>query len=203
MGPHAVRAALATVLAFCATALALAVSAAPASAHNSLVSSSPANGASVAQAPGSIQLTFTEPANPRLARLAVEGPGGEKLAAGAPTANGTTVTQPISPGPGGRYTVRYRVVSADGHPVSGSMSFTVASSQPAQATPPPAPAASTPAAAAPQDAPPLNPAGQSSGGRSPWLIVALAAMLLLVAGLAIAARLRPARTNAGDRRDPR
>jgi copper resistance protein C len=98
--------------------------AAPASAHDQLRSTVPADGATVS-APTRVVLTFGEPvlelgtAN----RVAVTGPEG--LVDGALNVDGATVSTtfdaPLSPG---GYRVQWRVASDDGHPVSGSFAFT-------------------------------------------------------------------------------
>ncbi|MEU3514115.1 copper resistance protein CopC [Streptomyces sp. NPDC006654] len=110
------------------TALFLA-SAAPTSAHAALRGSDPADGAVLKSAPGSVTLTFTEsvgllddsfrvydPTNHRVTTGAAEhGP------AGADTAR---ITFPKKLGTG-TFTVAWRVVSADSHPVSGALTFSV------------------------------------------------------------------------------
>src|SRR5690606_39662140 len=54
---------------------------------------------------------------------------------GEPDVLGTTVTQPLrESGPSGTYTLAYRVVSADGHSISGELTFDVTSG-PAPAAP--------------------------------------------------------------------
>ena len=69
--------------------------------------------------------------------MTVVGPDGNLWSSGPPGGGGATVgvgLRPLGP-PAGRYTVNYRVTSADGHVVSGSWSFTV--SVTAQGTPGP------------------------------------------------------------------
>ncbi|MFI6696417.1 copper resistance protein CopC [Streptomyces sp. NPDC050433] len=98
----------------------------PAFAHTELVSSSPAEAASERRFPQSIKLTFSDEMTSRYAKVALTAPDGEQGASGAPQVTGKTVTLPVKPGlPAGVYTVGYRVVSADGHPVAGSYRFTV------------------------------------------------------------------------------
>ena len=74
------------------------------------------------------------------AAMTVVGPDGNLWSAGDPQVSGAVVRVALRPlGPSGRYTVNYRVTSADGHVVSGSWSFTVTVSTTAV----PGPAAST------------------------------------------------------------
>ncbi len=102
--------------------LALAL-AAPAQAHASLVSSSPEDGASVATLPDEVSLTFSQEVRAP-AYVVVTGPGGD-LASGDPVIDGDTVTQAVTAGPAGDYSLTFRVVSSDGHPITGEVAFTV------------------------------------------------------------------------------
>jgi methionine-rich copper-binding protein CopC len=106
----------------------LALAAAPASAHNELQSSNPATGSRLTALPDSVVLTFEEETDPRFVKVAATGPDGRSVAAGGPRISGATVSQPLTPGAAnGQYTVAYRVVSKDGHPVQGSVTFTAGS----------------------------------------------------------------------------
>lgn len=122
------------------------VTAVGASAHNALVSTSPADRAVVASVPATVVLTFDEPAIAMGTQLVVTGPSGP-VQSGVPRLVDNTVSQDLQPGaPAGAYTVVWRVTSADGHPVSGTFVFstrTAAAGQPPTASPPPsaAPAA--------------------------------------------------------------
>jgi hypothetical protein len=55
----------------------------------------------------------------------VTGPDGSRATSGKPRVDAATVRQPLATGPAGDYTVAYRVVSEDGHPVTGELTFTV------------------------------------------------------------------------------
>ena len=102
----------------------MAAAAAPAAAHDALVSSAPADGATVAHAPRRIVLTFDQPALALGTAVVVTSSAGQQVQAGAPRLVDNTVTQPLQPGaPGGPYTVLWRVTSADGHPISGRFTF--------------------------------------------------------------------------------
>ncbi|MET8977115.1 copper resistance CopC family protein [Streptomyces sp. NPDC004539] len=104
----------------------LALAAPAASAHTALDTSSPASGAVLAGLPPRVTLTFTDPMDDRYAKVAVTGPDGTSAAQGEPRVTGASVTLGLAPAsPPGRYTVGYRVVSADGHPVTGSYAFTL------------------------------------------------------------------------------
>ena len=104
--------------------LCLVLGAGPASAHASLVSSDPGNGSSVATAPRMITFTFNENiGNP--ACVAVRAPDGTKVKVSDVSAIDTAVTAIVAPtNQKGRYTATYRVVSADGHPIEGTIRWT-------------------------------------------------------------------------------
>lgn len=99
--------------------------AAPATAHDALVSTSPEDGATVTGSPDVVELTFNNPVQNQFGEVAVLGSDDAEYQQGEPDVVGATVTQPIAELSDGRYTVAYRIVSSDGHPVSGSFSFTV------------------------------------------------------------------------------
>jgi copper resistance protein C len=178
-----------------AVAVALLVGAGPASAHTRLESSDPADGSSVASAPDAVSLTFSEDIQPGFATLTVVGPDGTSYQSGGVTGGGGQVRTSVSPlGPAGTYEIGYRVVSDDGHPVQGKISFTLTSPGPAAtaATSKAAPAAPEPAAApvaAPATAavdPQANAKQSGSAPVWPWLA---GAVVLVGAGAAAALRL--------------
>jgi methionine-rich copper-binding protein CopC len=185
-----------TGLAGALAAATLALGAAPASAHTALESSDPKANAEIAP-PAEITLTYTEAI--RLPRVVLTGPDGARHENGAPKADGDTVTQPVKGAlPNGRYTVGWRVVSADGHPVSGTFKFTVKGSTAAEGQgqgQAPAGNAGNPsgAPAAPASTPsPSNAAGQeeSDGSSSGWVWIGVAGLVvvLVVGGVAWARR---------------
>jgi len=100
--------------------------AAPASAHAALVASDPQNGSVVPDAPNRITLTFTESVQLVAGKIQVLGPDNKRADQGEPQAAGDTVTIALrSGGSRGTYLVSYRVISADSHPVAGTISFSV------------------------------------------------------------------------------
>ncbi|MEJ8280352.1 copper resistance CopC family protein [Pseudonocardia spirodelae] len=171
-----------------AVLVALVAGSAPAWAHTELESSSPAADARVATAPTTVTLTFSEAVPAATARVTVTGPGGTDYAAGPATGDEGTLTVPLRPlGAAGGYTITYRVVSDDGHPVSGTVPFTLTAPGPgaAAATPSAAPATSAAAAAT---APATEPtAAEGDGGAPvwPWVVVAV---VVIGAGVAFALR---------------
>lgn len=129
----------------------------PALAHTSLIASDPADGAVLTAAPATVTLTFDEPLAAFEPLLTVTGPDGVSYQSGSPTVDGPRLSSPVSTLPvAGTYTVAYRVVSEDGHPVDGTLSFQLS----AQAVAPaPAPAATSSAAVSP---PATSPAASST-----------------------------------------
>ena len=97
----------------------------PASAHSELIASTPADGARADDAVTAITLTFESQVDPDLADVVLVGAAGERVLSD-PAVNGSVVTVPVSPlDVAGDYEVSYRVVAADGHPVSGTFGFSV------------------------------------------------------------------------------
>ena len=109
--------------------LVLVSTAGPATAHATLVSSNPKDGATLDSEPATVSLTFNEDVSTP-AQLQVTAPDGSTLADEDPTVDGTKVTQSIgSAGLAGTYTIAYRVVSADGHPITGELTYDVTSGE--------------------------------------------------------------------------
>jgi copper transport protein len=100
-------------------------------AHASLVKAEPADGAVLKEAPATLQLTFNEPVSPLVMRLI--SPAGEPIALGDVTTENATVTIAALPDlRRGTHALSWRVISADGHPVAGSLVFSIG----APSTPP-------------------------------------------------------------------
>lgn len=144
-------AALAAVLLVLAT---LGSTAAPAAAHARLLSSEPGGGSTVTQPPGSIRLVFDQQIEASFGGVQVFDPDGVRVPErSAATITATTVEVAIDEIERiGTYTVAFRVISADGHPIESRYSFlfepdavpTTAATGPAAGVPttPPAPRAS-------------------------------------------------------------
>lgn len=97
----------------------------PAAAHASLLSSTPSDGERLEAAPEQVTLTFNESMS-EPAYIVVTGPDGEQAAEGEVAVDGADVSVALVDGVGeGSYTVAFRVVSADGHPVTGQYAFGV------------------------------------------------------------------------------
>jgi copper transport protein len=142
----------------------LQVGAGTASAHNTLLSSSPADGAQLAESPSQISLLFDLPAplDTASAELIdatgvrtdltglVHGPAGE-----------TQIVAPLPPELNGAVTVRWRLVGPDGHPITGRVAFTV-NAPTTNLTPATSIATATEPATTPTTSQTPNPAGRST-----------------------------------------
>ena len=115
------------VLALLGGWLALSVAgAAPALAHATVASSTPADSARLDAMPATVTVTFTESVSAQAGFLKVVDAKGEEVSEGAPTSSGPDVTVRLRSGLGdGSYIVSYRIVSADSHPISGAYAFVV------------------------------------------------------------------------------
>ncbi len=91
-------------------------------AHASLIRAEPADGVILSDAPAALRLTFNEPVTPLVMRLI--GPSGETVSPAVATDNATLTLMP-PPLRRGTHVLSWRVISGDGHPVSGSVVFSV------------------------------------------------------------------------------
>lgn len=100
-----------------------------ASAHAVLEGSSPTRGAQLKQAPEQVSFVFNEPVEASLGAVRVFNTDGEQVQADElerPGDNANSVGASLpSDLPSGLYTATYHVVSADAHPISGGITFTV------------------------------------------------------------------------------
>ncbi len=109
----------------------------PAFAHDQLVRSSPEDGSALEAWPATISLEFSDRLIDIGAAVHLVGQGGTTVAEAPPTIDGSLVTQIVPAGlPDGFYRVLWRVVSNDGHPISGAFKFTVGAGKPASSAAP-------------------------------------------------------------------
>ena len=93
-------------------------------AHAQLIGSNPGDGAVVASAPSPITLTFNEPVSPIAIKLAR--PDGSVSLIDTVQGDGAIIA--IAPPEGlanGSYALSYRVISEDGHPIGGTLGFSI------------------------------------------------------------------------------
>lgn len=164
--------------------VALLLGAGPASAHAALVGSDPAEGASLDAAPEQISLEFNEAPQAEFSAVTVVGPDGTEYQDGEIVAEGTTLRVGVAPlGAAGDYEIGYRAISTDGHPITGSVPFTLTTAGPAAAGTPGDP--TTDAAAEPVAAPPIS-AAEGGMPAWPWIV---GAVVLVGGGVGAALRL--------------
>ncbi len=187
-----------------ATVFVLSVAMAPTtSAHADLQVSTPADGESLEIAPEEIRLTFSEELFEELVEISILDAAGDlysTIEVEQTPPPGTDVIFPWpAQAPPGDYSIAYRVVSADGHPVTGTISFSYAATavepSPSDTAPQPPPSDSTPSAES--STPAASPATESSTSSSTdsssgTTLVVLGVVLLLgvIATSAIIARAR-------------
>ncbi len=149
----------------------------PAFAHDVLVGSQPAAGSTLATGPTEVRFDFNAPVREGPNTITVLGPNGTHWERTEnATVSGNSVSTQVAPlGPAGVYTVSYSIISADGHPVTGDMTFTLTRAGTGT---------------------PITPAGAatSGGGGIPIWVWILGAAVLLAVALLIA--LRPNRAPA-------
>ena len=113
-------------LALLATLLLSVVGALPASAHSTLLSQTPEDGAELDEVPEAVVLTFNEDITDLGSDIVITGPDGEDASGDDTTIDGAEVSRPVADDlSAGEYSVDWRVVSADGHPISGEFTFTL------------------------------------------------------------------------------
>lgn len=115
-------------LAACAVVLGLLLLPAAGWSHAYLVRSTPAARAAVGRSPERVQLWFNERLEPAYSRVSVWNREGSRVDAGdvaVGPAEATRLSVGVPPLPAGVYTVKYRVLSVDGHIVEAQFQFTV------------------------------------------------------------------------------
>jgi methionine-rich copper-binding protein CopC len=190
----------------------------PAAAHDELVSSVPAAGEQLAEPPTEVSLTFSASVSQEFAQVAVVDAAGASYQSGPPVVAGDTVTQAVTGLPtGATFTISFRIVSADGHPIGGTVPFSVLGAVPdpeattdaePEATPTTEASEATSEAAAPDATPPataepVQASADRTGSSSllPWVL--LGAALLTAAALATwASRRRTANAPTGGDHPP-
>jgi len=127
---HSLRRSCAPILAVLTITATLAVvPAVPASAHSKLTASTPADGARLSATPGSLSFTFDQTLQPVPSwdAVLVTGPSGTRHPARSVHIEGNTVHATCDRlGTAGTYTISYRGISGDGHPIAGHISIVLA-----------------------------------------------------------------------------
>ena len=95
-------------------------------AHDHLVSSSPEAGAVLSEAPAEITLVYSAELTSAGATVLITDEEGTDWANSEPAITGDTVTVAVQDHiASGAYVVQWRVVSSDGHPITGEVPFTL------------------------------------------------------------------------------
>jgi methionine-rich copper-binding protein CopC len=119
-----------------AAALVIIGAAAPASAHERLVSADPEQGVALDIAPTSVTLTFSGEVEASGESIRITGRDGTDWAVSDVTSSGTGITAKVkAQGQPGKQVLAYRVTSADGHTLTGTYTFDVAAFTPTTTTP--------------------------------------------------------------------
>lgn len=175
----------------------------PAAAHDAAESSTPAAGASLPAPPEQVSVAFNNKPLGIGAAFSVKDASGAEWAEGPVDIVDNVASQKLKAGgPAGEYTVAWRVVSSDSHPIEGTFAFTAASAgqgaapaaSPTAAGTVPAPgtgAGTAPAMGTAQPGTTGEPEQVGSGEPFQWSIVIFALVAVgLLATLAILARRR-------------
>lgn len=154
-----------------------------ASAHSVLLATNPVESSKVATPPSSVVLTFNEMPRGEYSDIHVLGPDQARRDSGHVQVLNDTVTENLGgTRPAGTYVVDWRVISADGHPVSGQFSFT----------------ASAAGSTLPARQPDTNTASATKkSGSGAVVIIVVVIVLVGLAGVAVFFVLRPRRSKAG------
>ncbi|WP_017583030.1 copper resistance CopC family protein [Nocardiopsis valliformis] len=127
-----------TAALFAPFAAALLLAPAPAFAHDVLIDSNPEDGAALDTVPEEVVLTFNNSplAGGSGSAIVVTGPDGAENQEGELEFDGTDVSVDLAPlGEAGEYSIAYRVVSSDGHPIQDTLTFSVSEEAVAAAAP--------------------------------------------------------------------
>lgn len=157
-----------------------------ASAHDELAGTNPAEGATVDVLPPSLELTFSNVPSGIGAQVQVLDEAGVDWADGPVAIVDRVANQPLRSGaPAGEYTVNWRVVSSDSHPIEGTFAFRT---QQGSTTVPDSANTAAPLESQEDATNETQTAGVSD---FPWSIVLMIAALLAIAvALAVTARKR-------------
>lgn len=98
-----------------------------AQAHDELIGSDPEDEAVLDEVPSEVVLTFSAAIADIGAFVEVNDADGQNYAEDEPRIDGVELEQDLADLDAGDYTILWRVTSADGHPISGELTFTVTS----------------------------------------------------------------------------
>ncbi|MFD0588248.1 copper resistance protein CopC [Paenibacillus sp. GCM10027627] len=162
-------------------------------AHSTLDTATPAKDAAVDASPEKIEMSFDTKIE-KLSNFKLFNAAGEQMTTGKAVVEGSTMTGTVDNVlENGAYTVKWTIIGADGHPVEGEYSFSVAAPSPSpsatpeatEVTPSTAPSEQPSASPAPTASPAPEQPAEEDGGNSTLLltvggIIAVAAVLVLL-----------------------
>ncbi|MEV8136652.1 copper resistance CopC family protein [Microbacterium aurantiacum] len=195
-------------LAFAVLLATVLLPASPAAAHDELVGSDPAAGSAVETLPATLTLSFSAEIAPDegASEIQVTDAAGTTLNDGAPVVEGATLSQALAGTTSGEVTVLWKVVSSDGHPISGELSFIVT------APPAPSPTDTASPTATVEPTPTVEPTvtpvetttpepatTEPASSATPWIIGGVVILLLVAAAVTYLIVSRARRTRAGAR----
>ncbi len=149
-----------------------------ATAHSALVGSNPATGSTIESLPAQLELRFNETVSD-ISPAMVLRRDGETVTTLVPRVDGPRLVAdaPAEALPDGRYTLVWRIVSADGHPLNGVVTFTLGGGE------------------APATAAPLRRQATEVPATSRSLALGLGALAAVVLALAVVTLVRRSRTH--------
>lgn len=178
---------LAVLIGFTATAI----------AHDEAIATNPEDGATLETVPETITIEFSNAPIALGSVVTIEDADGVDRAVGEVEIDGNAAVQAVDPSaPAGTYTVSWRVVSSDSHPIEGTFGFTAEDAAPDSSQAPeedaasePAPeesAAAEPATASQESVTADAPASDESAGAGIPAVfgVVLVVILVVLAGVA-------------------
>jgi copper resistance protein C len=154
----------------------------PAAAHSDLVASTPADGTSLEALPARVELQFNQDIAPQFAAVTLtpvdtgSAPATLQVSVSGPM---VTAEVPASLQAAPSWRLGYRVTSADGHPIEGTIDFNVKESKP---TPDgrASPGAGPSAAPTPGSTSPSEPPSSSGENGSPWSSTVLIGLIAAI-----------------------
>ncbi|MFL0515873.1 copper resistance CopC family protein [Brevibacterium luteolum] len=171
---------------------------APASAHDVVTGTNPEDGQSLDAVPEAIEVSFSNAPLSMGSEILIKDAAGTNWAEGGVEIDGNMAVQPVNPeAPAGEYTVTWRVVSSDSHPIDGSFSFTATDGAGASSSPNPEQAgagSSQPAQPVAEPAAPEQPQAETQQAAAdeadtgvPLSFVIVLALLVIAPGLVVVA----------------
>ncbi|WP_343318691.1 copper resistance CopC family protein [Arthrobacter sp. TMP15] len=162
-----------------------------ASAHDVVTGTAPTNGSTVESMPENVEISMSNTPAVIGSQVLVVDDAGTNWASGEVDVLDQIASQNIRTGaPAGKYTVKWRLVSSDSHPVEGEFSFSAKTASTSTA----APGAVAGPVASVEPAPEAAPQQTQDESAVPWSVIGLIAVLIgVVVAMVVVARRRLSR----------